>query len=32
MMEKFAKNKNYRELRDHCQFRGKYRGESQFKI
>ena len=32
MMQKFAKDKNYRELRDHCNFTGKYRGGSQFKI
>ena len=24
--EKFAKDKNYRKIRDHCHFAGKYRG------
>ena len=32
MMQKFAKDKNYRKLRHHCNFTGKYRGESQYKI
>ena len=32
ILKKFAKDKNYRKVRDHCHYTGKYRGTALMKV